>query len=154
VDEQRAGLPAEIEGDEAHWDAWPCCPQCGQRRQTRCPTCELGGQDFPLADCLPAAENLPAAASLPASDACGGCGCRASGWEAAEVLLVCTGCQDVFAPEFYRVCPQCGHDFGEGLVARDAEDPREFSGRVLWTVFGMLVVVAIALAYFAYVTAG
>ena len=146
MDDDGSAFPGEIESDEERWDAWPRCPQCGQRRQTRCPTCELGGQDFPLADCLPAAESLPAAGG------CGGCGCEAKGWEASPVLLVCTGCQEVFAPEFYRLCPQCGHDFGEGLVARDAEDHRELSGRVLWAVFWMVAIVAILLAYFAYVT--
>jgi predicted RNA-binding Zn-ribbon protein involved in translation (DUF1610 family) len=89
---------AEFDATEP-WSEWPTCPTCGSRRSVRCPTCRTSGTDFMLADVQ---NELPD----------------------ANVLLKCEACDDVFEPEWYRVCPQCGYDFGSGIEIGEAARPQ------------------------------
>jgi hypothetical protein len=134
--------------DSEQWADWPCCPQCGRRRQTRCSTCDLGGDDFPLAEFLPVAE------ALPVKEGCGSCSqTERSRQSTADrdfgLLLMCPNCEEAFSPTYYRVCQQCGHDFGEGwqVPTHDADPTND---RAL-LVLGALIAIGIAmLAYFWY----
>jgi predicted RNA-binding Zn-ribbon protein involved in translation (DUF1610 family) len=73
------------------WSEWPVCPTCGERRSARCSVCGSSGNRFGLADIL----------STTAGE---------------QVLLKCEACDDLFQPEWYRLCPHCGHDFGTGII--------------------------------------
>ncbi|MCH5375996.1 MAG: hypothetical protein JJ992_18665, partial [Planctomycetes bacterium] len=85
--------------DEGRWADWPCCPGCGRRRRTRCPTCDLGSDEFSLAEFFPAAESLP----VPGPDARSG---QPSLKKDDGVLLMCPSCDEAFSPQFYRLCEQ------------------------------------------------
>ena len=65
---------------------------------------------------------------------------------ALPVLLFCPACSEAFSPVFYRLCAQCGYDFGEG---REIELPRqsEMNNRVL---IALLVLGGLAVGLFAY----
>ena len=62
------------------------------------------------------------------------------------ILLFCPACSEAFSPVFYRLCAQCGYDFGEG---REIELPRqnEMNNRVL---IALLVLGGLAVGLFAY----
>ena len=149
-----------IEPDENLGDAWPLCPQCQQRRQTVCPVCSVAGEDFPFADALPAAAPLESIAAdeseQQASDAEGSDG-EASDAEASdgegsemEVLLMCPTCDEAFAPHYYRMCQQCGHDFGEGIeVDQTAGD--DVNRRVVFVFVAIVLLVLALSAFFAFV---
>jgi hypothetical protein len=66
--------------------------------------------------------------------------------EVLPILLFCPACSEAFSPVFFRLCAQCGHDFGEG---REVESPRqhEMNNRVL---FAMLALAGLAIGLFAY----
>jgi hypothetical protein len=69
----------------------------------------------------------------------------------SSVLLMCPDCEEAFAPEFYRLCQHCGHDFGEGLLAETTEvDP--VTDRALLVLAGLIALVAALLVYFWFVT--
>jgi uncharacterized paraquat-inducible protein A len=105
------------------WQDWPVCPQCQARRQVQCSICGSSGTDFPLADVIE------------------------SGGESI-VLLICSSCDDHFRPEMFRLCPRCGHDFGDGISFESASQPLDSSPRT-WVVLGvMLAGAAILAAYF------
>jgi hypothetical protein len=124
--------------DEETWLDWPCCPQCGRRRQTFCPTCDLGGDDLPLAEFIPTAAPLETARTD--SDSAGT-------KDGDSVLLMCPSCDEAFAPGFYRLCQQCGHDFGDGLqVESEAQD--ELTGRTLFVLIGLAALAMAVLVYF------
>jgi hypothetical protein len=63
------------------------------------------------------------------------------------VLLFCPACSEAFAPVFYRLCAQCGYDFGEG---REIELPRqnEMNNRVLVALVVLGGLAVAALVYF------
>jgi hypothetical protein len=127
------------ENDDRWWQ-WPCCPECGRRRQTRCSTCDLGGDDFALAEYIPAAEPLPATGA-PAAQ---------SGSPPPEdlgLLLMCPVCEEAFTPTFYRLCEQCGHDFGSGWTT-DAPAAEVLTGRVLLVLAGLVLLTLGILVYF------
>ncbi|MEO8166535.1 MAG: hypothetical protein ABI619_14185 [Betaproteobacteria bacterium] len=118
-----------IKKTAGNWAEWPECPQCQARREARCSVCSARGTDFRLADF-----DEPEHPEEAAGD--------------AEVLLLCTTCDEPFTPEFYRCCAQCGHDFGAGI-----EEPEivreEVNHRVVLVAVGMLLLVGGLLAFFA-----
>ena len=130
-------------GDE-RWCDWPRCPQCGRRRPTVCPTCELGGDDFVLAEFIPAA--APLESTRPDTEAA-----ELDGSHAADsVLLMCPVCDEAFAPRFYRLCPDCGHDFGDGVeIPPDGADV--LSGRAVLVLIALALLTLAALGYFWYI---
>jgi hypothetical protein len=108
----------------AQWKDWPACPQCGMRRQVRCPICGSAGTSFPLADI------------------------SESGGEEL-VLLVCDACDDHFRPEMFRLCHQCGFDYGDGILV-DGNPTQVDYGPRLWVVVGAMAVVGGLLAAYFY----
>lgn len=156
----------DLQDDDDRWLDWPCCPACAKRRQTFCRTCDLAGDDFPLAEFIPVADPIGAAGSdtahadggVTSHGCCGGgsCGSSASPPDSEcgdrrhstvpaddpepvsdeivdaslQVLLFCPACSEAFSPNFYRLCAQCGHDFGEGREVR-VPRPSEMNNRVL-----------------------
>lgn len=107
--------------DLASWREWPVCPQCGQRRQARCPTCGFASEQIPLADYQEL--GVP---TLPLLDRSG----RRRDPDAGQpaVLLMCPHCEEAFQPRFYDRCAACGYDFEEGIqvnfVGDDTLTPR------------------------------
>lgn len=132
-------------------DAWPCCPQCGERRMTRCPACGTSGTDF-----LPADPNTGDLLGLPTPSAgafsgcsCGPGGCGKRDAETAEdvsaneedkadhpteepaetassTLLLCPTCDEPFHPQYLRRCEGCGHEFPDGVeMPQHEEESRE-----------------------------
>lgn len=124
---------------ESNWIEWPVCPQCERRRQTVCSVCGTAGIEFDLAEYLAPAEHVCETraneeASAPAS-------------EELEVLLMCPQCDEVFKPRFYRLCAQCGFDFGAGIeIAQSESTP--LPPRVVWTILGLAAFGLSLLAYF------
>jgi hypothetical protein len=134
--------------DETEEDDWPVCPSCGKRRQTICLTCGVAGTDFPHAD-YQVSDWLPEQQAPPESCGCGSGGSCATGAvtdedsQAAEgkppALLKCETCDDIFEPRYYRNCPWCGHDFGEGISASppSAEEPLNARTKLVLAVAGL-----------------
>lgn len=126
-------VPSE---DSAEPWQWPDCPQCGRRRQTRCPTCDIGGDDFSLAEYLPTLgpparlESQETPPPIP-----------------QELLLMCPACDEAFSPQFYRFCERCGYDFGDGLVLEAAEVDI-LTGRALIVLAGLVGLAVAIMAYF------
>lgn len=109
---------------------WPACPRCGQRRSARCPVCGVSRTDFALADSQQFGTGQP-------------------------VLLKCEDCDDVFCPDWYRLCVACGHDFGHGVQVGQSSAESEGHFRSLSAIVIALVATALALAaYFAWLFAG
>ena len=112
------------------WADWPVCPVCGERRSARCPVCGATGAKFPVADFQPA-----------------GSGQR--------VLLVCADCDDHMLPEWYRLCPRCGHDYGNGIEVSRPARPTIGMSRGEWLVAALIVISAVAVtAYFVWLFGG
>ncbi len=123
-----------------HWADWPACPQCHRRRQTVCPVCETAGSDLPLADA-----NHDGLAPLlgPNKDV----------GDASRPLVICTTCDEPFAPTFYRVCQWCGHEFPDGLAPPPPEPPAErLSGRTMAVILALAALLAAIGAYFWWLT--
>jgi hypothetical protein len=114
--------PGDLPATE--WKDWPICPQCQTRRQVRCAVCGSAGTDFPLAD-------ISESGGQPL------------------VLLMCDACDDHFRPEFFRLCHQCGHDFGDGIAVESLYTPIDYSPR-MWIVVGSMAVVGALLAAYFY----
>ncbi len=169
MDDQAAvGQSVGEEVDSDQWMQWPCCPECGTRRQTFCRTCDLAGDDFRLAEFIPSSEPIGTSATDDASDAppasprpsCGGPSCNPADSDSDDdrrvqgqtggacgesrkpdnaddpelpVLLFCPDCSEAFSPTFFRLCAQCGHDFGEGRVVSGPR-PSEMNNRVLFAI--------------------
>ena len=142
------------------WSDWPRCPRCRAPRETACPTCDIPGADFPLAELNPAAELLPlldTEAEDPdrrrgGGECCNGAGAGAGCPRGEEpvaddhdvpaadspgVMLLCPTCDEAFVPSFYRWCENCGHDFGSG---REGEPPEEAVAnyRVVFAIFALI----------------
>ena len=81
-----------VEEDEVPADTsvWPRCPDCGQARNARCSICGERGSAFPSAYA-----SGPGQGELP--------------------LFLCPSCDEPITPGWYRLCAQCGHDYGEGM---------------------------------------
>lgn len=62
------------------------------------------------------------------------------------MLLMCPSCDEAFAPKFYRLCEECGHDFGEGRQVK-VPVPVELPGRVLF-VIAALAALAIGVLFY------
>ncbi|MFO7906023.1 MAG: hypothetical protein ACQESR_17300 [Planctomycetota bacterium] len=122
------------------WKNWPTCRQCGRRRQTICPTCGVAGNQFLLAEYqVPGAPRRDTRnrqhEDSPSSE------------PASSVLLLCPRCDEAFSPRFYRLCPACGGDAGEGIRAN--EGTREpLSNRVLLVIYGLVGLTTLILLYF------
>lgn len=117
--------PDDVPAPEpAVWQEWPTCPQCGARRSVRCPICALAGTEFPLA----------------AIEERGG---------ESLVLLVCEACDDHFRPEMFRLCPECGYDYGDGLQIGQQPASAQATLRT-WLVLGGLGLFAAVLAAYFY----
>jgi len=133
--------------DETDED-WPECPSCGKRRQTICLTCGVAGTDFPRAD-YQVSDWTP-----EKTEASGSCGCGSGGscstgtvtddesdaaQDSPPPLLKCETCDDIFEPRYYRNCPWCGHDFGEGIAASSpaAEEPLNARTKFVLAVVGL-----------------
>jgi hypothetical protein len=95
------------------WPDWPICPDCGERRSARCPVCGISATDFPLADFQDSPDDQ-------------------------RVLLYCQACDDHFLPDWYRLCPRCGYDYGDGLAVEGTIEPLGFNWRS-WLVLAILV---------------
>jgi len=101
----------------------------------------LGGDDFPLAEFIPTAAPLEATRSD--SDAAD----QAVAKDRESVLLMCPTCDEAFTPGFYRLCEQCGHDFGDGLQVK-IEAREELTGRMLFVLAGLAALAIVILIYF------
>jgi hypothetical protein len=126
-DRQTAHEPGDDEGVPSEltpWDEWPVCPLCSERRSARCPVCSSSRADFPLADIQRT-----------------GAGDR--------VFLKCEDCDDVFIPEWFRLCPRCGYDYGNGIETHQPAARRSESGPRLAVVVAVLLASGIVIsAYF------
>ena len=120
-----------IKRTAGNWAEWPECPQCHERREARCPVCFTRGTDFRVAD-FEEPEDAEA------------------GSNEADVLLLCSTCDEPFMPEFYRCCAACGHDFGVGIEQPETV-PEELNKRVTLVIVGMVLLCVGLLAYFALV---
>src|SRR5205814_1966199 len=123
-DRQTAHEITDFDGAESEplseWSDWPLCPTCGQRRSARCPVCGASRNDFLLADIEPDG-------STP------------------HVLLKCDDCDDLIQPEWYRRCAACGHDFGSGIEAAEANAADSTTIRGAWIILAGLSIGALAL---------
>ncbi|MCL4207778.1 MAG: hypothetical protein KJ000_35280 [Pirellulaceae bacterium] len=140
----------DSESGRPRWAQWPVCPDCGRRRQTRCPTCDLGGDDFSMAEVYFASPRR----ATPRCSACSpleSCGSPPEEGDDSTVLLMCPDCEEAFAPEFYRLCQHCGHDFGAGLLTETTEAD-QVTDRALHVLAGLIALVAALLVYFWFVT--
>jgi hypothetical protein len=117
-----------INRNSGNWAAWPLCPQCQARREAQCTVCSAHGTDFRLADF-----EEPEHPEEGDSD--------------ADVLLLCSTCDEPFTPKFYRRCAECGHDFGAGIeraeVVRD-----ELNSRVIVVCIVMVILLVGLLGLF------
>jgi hypothetical protein len=111
-----------------NWAAWPECPQCNERRVAVCPICSTNETDFRLADYDDAdgAENE------------------------ADVLLLCSTCDEPFVPQFYRDCDGCEFDFGEG-IERQKVVREELNNRVIFVILGVVLLLVGLGAFFTIV---
>jgi uncharacterized paraquat-inducible protein A len=112
------------EPEPAEWQEWPNCPQCQSKRSVRCPVCHSAGTEFALA----------------AIEERGG---------QTQVLLICASCDDHFRPELFRLCPRCGHDYGDGLEVGRVGEGDQGSVR-LWVVMGIMGAMAAAVGVYFY----
>jgi len=144
---------------EETWPQWPVCPSCRQRRHAVCPACQSVADDLPLASYAP--DPAPLEPTRPSAGSCGGdCqrpliplvaappavtgGSDEAGAE-APILLLCTQCDEVFPPTFYRECQRCGHDFGAGVPA--PPDDAGANLRPMLVLFGMAALAAVIFGY-------
>ena len=125
------------------WQAWPTCRRCGRRRQSVCPMCGSAGISFPLAEYQAVGtpqRNSRQQVSQEAGELLP---------DQASVLLMCTDCDEAFEARFYRICPNCGEDAGEGLeVPVSADEARQFTPRLMLVIYSLLAVILVTLFYF------
>lgn len=122
--------PSETVDAEAapeRWLNWPKCPECGERRHTKCGICGRAGTHFRMVD-------------------------REETDEGEQVLLFCDDCDEPFEPIFYRLCHRCGHDFGEGIrVAAPSGPPaRPGEWRKTWLAVAGVAAVILAIGVYFY----
>lgn len=133
LDEEESSIA--LASDAKTLAAWPLCPGCQKRRTTMCPYCDTAGSDFPLADA-----NFSAGQEDPQP----------------TLAVICTTCDEPWAPEFFRRCEWCGHNFGHGLKVDYEPVPvltelEPANGRVLTVLLGLMALFALACAYLALV---
>lgn len=120
-----------INRNSGNWAAWPVCPQCQARREAQCPVCSASGIDFRLADFEEPED-------------------PEEGDSNADVLLLCSTCDEPFTPKFYRRCADCGHDFGGG-IEREEIVREELNSRVVLVIVAMVLLLGGLFAFFALV---
>ncbi|MDA1054260.1 MAG: hypothetical protein O3C40_27760 [Planctomycetota bacterium] len=120
-----------INRNSGNWAAWPVCPRCQARREAQCSVCSARGTDFSLADF-----EEPEDAEEGDSD--------------ADVLLLCSTCDEPFTPQFVGRCAACGFDFGEGIESEEIVH-EEINSRVVLVIIGMAVLLVGLLGFFALV---
>jgi hypothetical protein len=155
-------------------DVWPCCPQCGKRRLTRCTFCGTSGSDFPPADA-----NTGDLLGLPtaSAEAFSGCSCGPGGCgkheaetaedvsaaeeeevahtadepaeSASSTLLLCPTCDEPFHPEYLRRCEWCGHEFPDGVEIPVAQEKVQepFNGRIAYVIYALVILAIGTIAY-------
>lgn len=119
-------------------DVAPHCPECNAPRAAVCPYCKTQSAEFPQAEPDPVLD------------------------EAAEndqpTMLICTTCDEPFESRsrYVRYCQSCGHDFGRGVIVREAVSDRtdEMNPRVVAVLIGLGVLVLGTVAYFAFLFSG
>jgi hypothetical protein len=121
--------------DDATWEEWPRCPECDLRRQVTCPTCLVASRDFPLGELIAQAPGL---VQIKGAE-------QIENW---EILLMCSECDEAFAPTFYRRCEQCGHEFPDGQIVVEEEPPEQLPTRVLAVIFFLILLAVAAYVYF------
>ena len=141
------GDPTDQDGSFVQWDAdskdgswtdWPCCSGCGQRRQAVCPSCENAGDDIPLAEFI-----APKTPEIPTDTTTAGTNLP------ADVLLMCPHCDEAFAAKFYKLCAECGHDFGDGISLEDDFQEREsYDPRIMAVTLALGLLTVGFLLYF------
>ena len=129
-----------MENQDRAWTDWPVCSRCGRRRQAVCPACGAAGNQFLKAEYQAAGEPRRGTRELNAGN-------RGATEGGQQVLLLCSRCDEVFVPRFYRVCPACGADAGDG-VEIERHGGEQISNRLLLAVGGLFVAVAFVLLYF------
>jgi len=112
------------------WEEWPVCPNCESQRQAVCPICETSGTEFPLAEWIPSAPLIQLGGVDGEDEVIG-----------APLMLMCTTCDEAFAPNFYERCEHCGYDFESGIVLETPE-AEELNFRML-VVLILLVAVTV-----------
>jgi len=113
--------------DDRTWRQWPRCGECNAQRITRCQYCGSSGSDFPVADGAP------------------------MDLEETAILLCCAICDEPFEPEFYRICAECGEDFGEGIDVPLEGDPDLANPRVHFMLASLAGISLAALLYYIFV---
>lgn len=116
-------------------EAWPCCPGCGRPRETHCPMCQETGYHFPPAEVVP--QEYINRRQAPAELA------------QAPWPVLCPVCDWLFEPIFYRRCPWCGHDFGEGreIAIKPRATIEPLNTRV---VVGLILTIAVVVGVLVY----
>ena len=120
-----------INRNSGNWADWPVCPQCQARREAQCTVCSAHGTDFRLADFEEPEE-------------------PEEGDSDADVLLLCSTCDEPFTPKFHRRCAECGHDFGAGIEGAEAVRD-ELTSRVIVVSIVMAAVLLGLLGFFTLV---
>ena len=140
------GLPspelAQLEAEAGEDGEWPACPHCGRGRLTSCPVCETAGTHF-------------AQAFMPdfgADDE------QPSGDRENELMVICSTCDEPFAPRFPSRCEWCGHRFRDGYEPPPGDMPPaplftavEVESRVVIVALGLIAFVAALYGWFYYV---
>jgi len=126
----------DIDDELESWDEWPACPNCASLRQAVCPICETSGTEFPLAEWIPSAPLIQLGGLDDEPEVIG----------SPPLMLMCTTCDEAFAPNFYERCEHCGYDFESGVVIETAE-PEELNVRML-AVLAILAAVTIGMMVF------
>jgi len=128
------------QGDELEsWDEWPVCPNCNSLRQAICPICETSGTTFPLAEWIPTAPIIQLGGVDGEDEVIG-----------APLMLMCTTCDEAFAPNFYERCEHCGYDFESGVVI-EIPEPEAINMRMLVVVAVLVVATVGLMAFFGFV---
>lgn len=124
---QRPEYDADVLEDQHH--AWPRCPQCEHRRLAVCPFCGTAGSNFALGYVGP-----PGAGEPP------------------PITVACPTCDEVFKPQYYRECENCGHAFADGVALRKPKGLEPVSGPILnaraWTVIGVAIACCLLLTLY------
>jgi hypothetical protein len=84
--------PVALESETGE-ESWPLCPHCARPRLATCPVCKTSGTDFD-------------AAFLPEDDV--------SSDDYPSQMVICSTCDEVFAPRYPARCEWCGHRFADG----------------------------------------
>jgi len=120
---------AAAEADPKEWPDWPLCPSCQEPRSALCPICGIAANNFPLADIQESSDGT-------------------------RVLLFCAACDDHFLPEWYRLCPRCGYDYGGGIEVDPPRQPPEFNLRNTLVIAALVAGLLAFLTYFLWLFAG